>query len=124
MRTLLLLFVLWVVAIRGEEPGAAMHQKLRARIIESLPPARPATDPVETGRADETEGPVVVMEPFIVSESGPVRILAAAMARERQKREEERFSAVKGGTIYQRGRVEIGGWWSPTEGWKFLRLSW
>ena len=122
MRWLLLLAVLMADTGRGEEtPPSSVREKLRARIVESLPapaPARPAAD------KPEPASPVLVLEPMVVSESRGVRELGKQLVAEKQRQEAESFSPLKGGTIYRSERLELGGWWTPEGGWHFLKLKW
>jgi hypothetical protein len=116
MRTLLLIPVLTAMTIHGEESGALrMREKMHARIAESVPPLKVTPDLME---GDEAESAVVFIEPMVVSESKVVPGLAATIARKKQAIEDERFSAVKGGTIYG----SIGTSWSPEKGWVFLKF--
>jgi hypothetical protein len=121
MRTLLLISVLASVTLRGTEATVpTVRQKLHAKILESVPPSPSPKPPSET---KEIEAPAVVMKPVVVSESKLIREVAAAIDREEKDRREERFTPLNGGKIYSIGRVQIGGWFSPTEGWTFLRLN-
>ncbi len=117
-----LVFIVFLVgSLSAEEFGSRdMREKVRARIIESLPPApdRPAFVPLES------EEPVLVLEPIVVSESRGVRELAKQVAEDRQRREAEQFTPLKGGKIYSNDRLEVGGWWEPGKGWRFLKLKW
>jgi hypothetical protein len=121
MRTFLLISVLMSVAGRGaEESALTMRGKLHARIMEivpSPPPPKPSSDQNEAA-----ESPVV-MKPVIVSESKVIRAVTASIEREEQNRREEQFSPLNGGKIYSIGRLQIGGWWLPGEGWTFLRFN-
>jgi hypothetical protein len=122
MRWLLLLAVLMADSGRGEEATPpSVREKLRARIVESLPapaPARPVAD------KPEQANPVLVLEPMVVSESRGVRELGKQLAAEKQRQEADSFSPLKGGTIYRSERLEVGGWWTPESGWHFLKLKW
>jgi hypothetical protein len=97
-----------------------MREKLHAKIIASVPPPpppKPSIDPKEMVAAP------VMMTPVIVSDSKLIRAVAAVIEREEQDRRDEQFSPLNGGKIYGFGRVQIGSWWSPGEGWTFLRLN-
>src|SRR5262245_29114405 len=119
--TLLVIYALTLVAGRGAEANAAtMREKLQAKILESLPPPPPPKPAAEQKVAVE---PAVVMKPLVVSESKLIRDVTAAIDREEQNRREEPFSVLDGGKIYNIGRLRIGSWWSPEEGWTFLRLN-
>jgi hypothetical protein len=123
MRTLLLITMVTVVTVQGEEASApTMRQKVHAKIMESAPPPVPPRP-----SADENDGekpaPPVVMKPVIVSESKLVREVTAALDREKQNRQEERFTPLQGGKIANIGPMQLGGWWSVDEGWTFLRLN-
>jgi hypothetical protein len=67
---------------------------------------------------------VLVLEPFVVTESRGVRELEKVLADDRQRQEAGRFTATKGGTIYRSERVELGSWWSPLTGWQLLKFKW
>lgn len=122
MKWLLLLALLTAGPLRSEEaPAPSVKEKLRARIIETLPPPPPA------GAADARpaqEGALLVLEPMVVTESRGVRELAKALADDKQRQEAERFSAIKGGKIYSSERLDVGSWWSPATGWTFLKIKW
>lgn len=120
MRWLLLSAVLFSGFAHGAETSSpAMREKLRARIVETMPaPAQTA----ET--APEPDAEVLVLEPVVVTESRGVRELEKALADDRQRQEAQRFTPLKGGTIYRGERVEIGGWYSPVSGWHFLKFKW
>jgi hypothetical protein len=121
MRTFLLISVLTSVAVHGAEGRSpTVREKLHAKIMESVsppPPPKPSTD-----QKQAVELPVM-MKPVIVSDSKLIRAVAAAIEREEQDRREEQFSALNGGKIYSIGRLQIGGWWLPGEGWTFLRFN-
>lgn len=122
-RWLLLCAVLRAGPVWAEEAPAPLgvRERLRARIIETLPPPPPA------GAADARpaqEGAVLVLEPMVVTESRGVRELAKALADDKQRQEAERFSVVKGGKFYSSERLDVGSWWSPTTGWTFLKIKW
>jgi hypothetical protein len=74
-------------------------------------------------KSDDEAVPVIMMKPVIVSESRLVREVTAALDREKQNRQEERFSPLKGGKIADLGPMQLGGWWTPGEGWTFLRFK-
>jgi hypothetical protein len=122
MRWLLLPAVLLVGSLHGAETSsAAMREKLRARIAETVVPLATARSAEESS---EPESDVLVLEPIVVTESRGVRELAKALAEDKQRQEAERFTATKGGTIYRSERVELGGWYSPATGWQFLKFKW
>jgi|SRR5687768_7211375 len=123
MRTLLLITALAAVTVRGDEASApTMRQKLRARIIESVPPPAPPKQSIDQKDGEEAV-PAIVMKPVIVSESKLVQELTAALDREKQNRQEEGFSPLQGGKIANLGPMQLGSWWTPGEGWTFLRLN-
>ncbi len=97
----------------------SMREKVRARLIETMP--RPPAGPAGKPRA---EGAELTLEPMVVSEPRGVRELAKLLASEKQRLAAERFTPVKGGTIYQTDRLELGSWWSPDKGWQFLKIKW
>jgi len=113
--------VLMVCPASGQEVAAPnLREKLRARIVETLPP--PSSDRPDDKPEQPT--PVLVLEPMVVSEFRGVRELEKVLAGDKQRKETERFSVTKGGTLYRSDRVELGSWWSPTTGWQFLKLKW
>lgn len=116
----LLLAPAW--AEEAASPSPSVREKLRARILETLPPA-PVTRAEEEKREPDSE-PVLVLEPIVVTESRGARELAKALTEEKQRQETEAFSLLKGGKIYRSERLDVGAWWSPTTGWTFLRLKW
>ena len=121
MRWLPLSAVLFAGFAHGAETSSpAMREKLRVRLVETLPPA--ALTAAE--EAPDRDGEVLVLEPIVVIESRGVRELEKTLAEERQRQEAERFTATKGGTIYRGERVEVGGWYSPASGWRFLKFKW
>jgi hypothetical protein len=121
MRTLALILAFASVALRGaEESGSSVRQKLHAKIMDSLPPPtpeKPSTDLKEAGDSP------VEMKPVIVSDSKLIRAVTAAIDRAEQDRRDEQFSTFDGGKIFSIGGLQVGGWWSPGEGWTFLRLN-
>ena len=122
MRWLLLSAVLLAGSMHGMETSSpAMRQKLRARIAETVAPSGTVRSAEEKPEAEEQ---VLVLEPVVVTESRGVRELARTLADDRQRQETQRFSPLKGGTIYRSERVELGGWYSPASGWQFLKLKW
>jgi hypothetical protein len=121
MKRLLLLAVVIVVPLAGEEGvSPSLREKMRARILETLP-APPASTVAER---EESEVPVLVLEPVVVTESRGVKKLEKAIAEDRKRQAAEAFSPLKGGKIYSSDRLDIGGWWEPGKGWTFLKLKW
>ncbi len=121
MRWLLLFAVLLAGSMHGTETSSpAMREKLRARITETVAPL--ATDR-SAEEKPEAEEQVLVLEPVVVTESRGVRELEKALADDRQRQETQRFTPLKGGTIYRSERLEIGSWFSSS-GWVFLKLKW
>ena len=115
----LLLVVAFVIVSVHAEPAATatMREKVHAKIMAAFPrppPAKPAD------QKEVPAEPVILMQPFVV-ESERDRNLEAAIARQTRK---EPFSATKGGTLYGTTRAELGGWWTPGQGWSFLKISW
>ncbi len=122
MKLLLLSVAILSLSLRADEPRPqTMREKLRAKIIESLPPPQPAMPPEEK---KESESAVVVMKPMVVSESNRARQAELMIAHEKQKKEDQRFSTTKGGTLFSNDRIEVGGWWQEDQGWSFLNLKW
>lgn len=119
MRWLPLFAVLFAGILRGADTSSpAMREKLRSRILEVLPPV--STEERET---QEPDAAVLVLEPIVVTESRGVRELEKSLAADKQRKEAERFTPIKGGTIYRSERVEIGSWFSSS-GWEFLKFKW
>lgn len=128
MRTLLLLAFVAAVAAHGQEAQTdSVRQKLHAKIMEAFPTPLPEK-PVEEKKADDESVPPILMKAVIVSESQSVRDLTAWVERERRQRETEKFNLVDGGTLYRKDfggkRLEVGGWYTPKQGWSFMRFSW
>lgn len=123
MKWLLLIAALIAASGRGEEaPPPSMREKLRARIVESLPPRPPAKP---AGDQPEQVNPVLVLEPMMISESRGARELGQQLAAEKQRQEAEAFSVLKGGRIYHSERLDLGVWWNPKSNvWEFLKLKW
>lgn len=123
MRTLLSIVVLSMAALHGAEAGAPgmrekMIEKIKAAAAALPPPApKPATVPGES-----TSSPIL-MQPVIVFESPLVREVTAKLERAEQERRDETFSPLKGGTVYDFGGMRLGSWWTPEEGWTFLRTK-
>ncbi len=123
MRWLLLFAVGLAGLMCGQETSSAgMREKVRVRIVDSLP-----ASPLPAKSAETTPPPeeaVLVLEPIVVTESRGVRELAKALADDRQRQEARRFTATQGGTIHRSERVEVGSWWSPDTGWQILKFKW
>ena len=118
---LLLVIAFAAVTVQGEgESGPTMRQKLHAKIMESVPPPAP---PKSSADQKDEAPPPIVMKPVVVSEAKLVREITAALEREKQNQQEERFSPLEGGKIANLGPMKLGGWWTPDEGWTFLRLN-
>lgn len=107
----------------AEETALTIREKLRAKLLASVPPPPPPSTAVSDKDKAETEPTPIVMKPVVVSESKSVQAITAALDRAEQERREERFSAVNGGTIGKIAGFEIGGWWSADGGWTFLRKN-
>ncbi|HEX2861795.1 MAG TPA: hypothetical protein VHN79_09145 [Lacunisphaera sp.] len=122
MKWLLLVAVWSVSPLQGEEAPATLsvREKVKARIVESMPPA-PAESPASDPAPDDS---LFVLEPMVVSESRAVRELERTLVSEQERRKAEAFSTLKGGTIFRNERMEVGGWWTPSSGWQFLKLKW
>ncbi len=90
------------------------------RLVETLPRPKPES-------ADDkakAESPAIELEPMVISETRGVRDLEKLLASEKLRLEAERFTPVKGGTIYKSDRLEVGSWWSPVSGWQFVKIKW
>lgn len=70
---------------------------------------------------------VVIMEAFTVVESGERRDLDRVLSEQERRSKEERYTIIKGGTLFKAdvgsSRIEIGTW-SGGGGLEFLRISW
>lgn len=121
MRMLLLISLLTSVVSRGaDEIAVTVRQKLQSKIKESVPPSpapQPSTEPKESVASP------VLMKPVVVSDSKLMRAVTETLERAEQNRRDERFSPLEGGKIATVGPLQLGGWWSPGEGWTFLRLN-
>jgi len=96
-----------------------MRAKLHSRVLETLPPPQPASEPAALSEvADE----IVEIEPLVVTDSPVLRLLAAKIERDIQQQKDAQFSPIKGGTIYKRGSLEIGTWGGPS-GLTLLKMS-
>lgn len=107
MKWLLLLCVL-VGPLRSEEaPVPNVREKLRARILETLPPAPVAT------RAEESPVPegeqLLELEPMIITRTKETDLLAEAR-RAAEARKAAEFSLLRGGTLLSFRRGDIGFW--------------
>ncbi len=71
----------------------------------------------------EVDVPVVTMARFTVTESRRSRQLEEEIKSENEKMKAEQFTITKGGTIWKKGQVELGVWYTPS-GIKFLKYSW
>ena len=120
MRLPLIPVLLLASLAQGQDtPPAGMREKIRARIIETLPPPSPRQP-----EAPSREGPVLVLKKMVISEDRAVRELEKALADDRRRKEAAHFTATRGGTLYRSERLEVGSWWSPTTGWQFLKFKW
>lgn len=122
MRWLLLSAALLLAPAWAEEvvsPAPSVREKLRVRILETLPPSSPGTQEDKP----EQDGGVLVLEPIVVTESRGARELAKALVEEKQRQEAERFSVLRGGKIYSSERLDVGIWWAPG-GWQLVKIKW
>lgn len=109
----------------GAEPG----ESRRTVAAESLAriQAEVHYDPQAHVAAEQTalsaSDGVIVLERMTIVESFQNRELARVVEQTQQKRQAEKFSLVRGGVLFQRGRVKVGG---LGEGgpFKFLQISW
>jgi hypothetical protein len=123
VRTVLFISLLATGLVRGEEAaGDSVREKLRAKILASAPPL-PVKRPPDPAKDEPAAPPPLLMNPVIVSETRRGREVAAAIARQEQEKKDDQFSPVSGGMIGNLGPLKLGGWWSPTEGWTFLRKN-
>ena len=118
---LLLISLLTSVVSRGaDEIAVTVRQKLQSKIKESVPPS-PAPQP--SMEPKESVASPVLMKPVVVSDSKLMRAVTETLERAEQNRRDERFSPLEGGKIATVGPLQLGSWWSPGEGWTFLRLN-
>ncbi len=126
MRTLLWIFLLMCETARGADASDAaavtIREKVRLKIMESLPPL-PAPAPKPAADEKEKAEGAVVMKPMVVSESKLIHAVTAAIERQQQDRRDEKFTPLEGGRIATIAGMQVGGWWAPDEGWTFLRLN-
>jgi hypothetical protein len=121
MRTLLVVSIVTSGWLRGADAGGlTMREKLHAKILETvpLPPA-----PTPAAVKNEEAAPVIMMQPVIVSDTKLIRAVTAAIDQAAEDRREEKFSPLAGGKIGTVAGMQVGGWWSPAEGWTFLRRN-
>lgn len=110
------------LASAAEPTGSESTEKANVSVPEATPsnPASPAATPAQTA----PEAPVV-LAPYVVNAPRDRTIdLARTLDAQKQQRAAEKFSTVRGGTLYANDRVKVGGWWNPTSGWSFLSLKW
>jgi hypothetical protein len=108
MRRLLLFAVLMAGSLRSEAPPVpGVREKLRARILETLPPA-PVIQPREEGSERDGE-PVLELEPMIITSALDSDLLAEAR-RAAATRQAEEFSVLRGGRLLSFRKGEIGFW--------------
>ena len=142
VKTLLIISVLAAVSGRadGRRPGS-MRDVLHAKVMAALPAPALAIPP-QVQRNDvplllrplavsgvmppaeqigASDGTVITMAPFVVSDLKRDPRLDAAISRQGER---PSFSSATGGTLYSSKRLKVGAWWSPTAGWTFLKLRW
>ncbi|MBS0630416.1 MAG: hypothetical protein JSS11_00770 [Verrucomicrobia bacterium] len=128
MKTLLLIVALAAGPVYGEEPPQTLSEKVRARLFETAPPPAsvvvrpgPVKKPDPVAESDE----VVVLHPMIVRAPFAQREFDAFMERQEKRAAAERFTLIKGGTIYQSkdGRFQVGAW-GELGGWALLKFKW
>lgn len=108
MRWLLLPAMLMVGPAWGQEGASpGLQEKLRARIVETLPPA-PAAQPVEENLESDGE-PVLELEPMVITRDMETDLLAEARRAVEAKKEAE-FSLLRGGKLLSFRRGDIGFW--------------
>jgi hypothetical protein len=95
------------VAAEEAAPTSGVRDKLRAKIVETLP-AAPAVGPVEEKSALDGE-PVLELEPMIITRAREADLLAEARRAAEAKKAKE-FSLLKGGTLFSTERMDIGFW--------------
>ena len=121
MRTLLMFSVLTSGLLRGADASAlTVREKLHAKILESVSLLPPPTPPTEK---KEAAVPVIMLQPVVVSDAKLIRAVTSAIEQAEEDRREEKFSPLAGGKIGTVAGMQVGGWWSPAEGWTFLRLN-
>lgn len=109
MKWLWLLAALLAGPLRAEEaaPVPGVREKLRAKIVEALPPA-PAAGPAE-GQPEPDGEPVLELEPMIITRARETDLLAEAR-RAAEARKAREFSLLKGGTLLSFRRGDLGFW--------------
>lgn len=121
MKMLLLIALFPTVVSHGaDESAVTVRQKLQSKIKESVPPATP---PQPSTKLTESETSPVLLKPVVVSDSKLMRAVTETLERAEQNRREERFSPLEGGKVASVGPMQLGSWFSPSEGWTFLRLN-
>lgn len=109
MRWLLLSAVLLAGPLRAAAaaPVPGVREKLRAKIVETLP-AAPAAGPAE--EKPELDGePVLELEPMIITRAREADLLAEAR-RAAEARKAREFSLLKGGTLLSFRHGDLGFW--------------
>lgn len=135
MRRLLLIAALAIASLRGgESPAPSVKEKLRGRLLETLPPPAPASG--ESDPKVEVDDEILELAPMTIRRSLEADLLAEAQRAAEAKKAKE-FSLLRGGSIYSFRRGEIGFWPKivPTDATPvkkgsvgitvdFLRLKW
>lgn len=128
MRPRLLMVILAAPAcLNAGEPGPA-RPKVARESLALLKESFAYQPPCNAGAVEKKGGgdEVVKMAPFIVVESLRQRELNAKLRRDAQKKKDEQFTPVKGGTILETNRLKIGTWPDPEgypPGFKFVKIK-
>jgi lipoprotein-anchoring transpeptidase ErfK/SrfK len=105
----------------GESGKPRPADEVSALIKQTYPYASAVAQKKEETK--EPDAQVVTMEAFTVVESKRSRELEKKIESENEKMKAEKFSITKGGTIWKKGRVELGAW-GARGGINFFKLSW
>jgi hypothetical protein len=107
-----------------EENGKPRPVHVMSELVKKAFPYEPAAvQKKEETKEKEPDAQVVTMEHFTVTESRRSRQLEEKIESDNEKMKAEKFSLVRGGTIWKKGRVEVGAW-SAQGGINFLKYLW
>ena len=126
LRLLLVTLAAPACACAGE-PDAAKRSATQESLglLKQAFPYQPVTAQ-KTEEQKEPGGEIVKMERFVVVESLKLREFGAKMDTEAQRKKDEQFTPLKGGTIVEIGRLKVGTWPDPDghpRGLKLLRIK-
>ena len=123
LRLLLVAFALPACVLAGEGADAkrTVAQESLALLRQAFP-YRPAAG-ADEGKTPEVAGDTETLAPFHVVESRRSHELVEKIEGTFQKKKDERFSLIKGGTIYENSRLKLGAWGGGA-GITFLKITW